>query len=88
MAEADAPCFYLLFAEGADEQALHANFDAVRMRADLYTVYTSMTRSELYHAVRDLTGPKGLLVAPLSAHPKFRGMDAGALKWLKRRSND
>ena len=88
MSESDTPRFYLLFAEDADETALHANFDAVELRPAMYVVHTTMTRSELYHAVRDLTLPKGLLVAPLAAHPKFRGMAAGALKWLKRRSND
>ena len=88
MADADTPGFYLVFAEGADSAALHANFDAVRLREDLFIVYAAMTRSEVYHAVRDLTAPGALMAAPLAAHPKFRGMDAGALKWLKQRSND
>lgn len=80
--------FFLVFADGADERALQTNFDAVRLRDDLFAVHTRLSRSELYHAVRDLCLPDGLLVAPLSAHPKFRGMAPGALKWFKLRSND
>jgi hypothetical protein len=80
--------FYLVYAQAADAQALQANFDAVWLRDDLFAVHTRMTRSELYHAVRDLCVPDALLVAPLAAHPKFRGMAPGALKWFKQRSND
>ena len=88
MNDTDSPRFYLVLAEAADPQALQANFDALCLRDDLYIVYSSMTRSEVYHAVRDLTAPQALMAAPLAGHPKFRGMPAGALKWLKQRSND
>ena len=88
MESTHAPRFFLVLAEGADAHALQANFDAMSLREDLFAVHTRMTRSELYHAVRDLCLPAALLVAPLAAHPKFRGMTPGALKWFKQRSND
>ncbi|ERJ18542.1 hypothetical protein SSPSH_002648 [Salinisphaera shabanensis E1L3A] len=88
MSDLETPRFYLVFAESADENALMENFDAIRLREDMFIVYASMTRSEVYHAVRDLTDPNALMAAPLAAHPKFRGLAPGALKWLKQRSND
>ena len=57
---------------------------AVRRLDDgLYLVRTGRSRSELYHDVKRRTRPRKLLVAPLAAAPKFKGMAEGALKWVR-----
>lgn len=58
--------------------------DGVRLHAGLYLIRTELTRSKLYHRIKwQLEDGAGLLVAPLADDPKFKGMEAGSLKWLK-----
>lgn len=57
--------------------------DAVTLAEGLYLVRTDQTQSQLYHAVKGRTRPERLLVARADGHPKFKGMEAGALKWLR-----
>lgn len=42
-------------------------------------------RPQVYHALKRRPVPECLLVAPLSAAPKFKGMTTGALAWLRER---
>ncbi|WP_143704018.1 MULTISPECIES: hypothetical protein [Luteimonas] len=50
-----------------------------------YLAASTQTRSQLYHALKRRFRPGRLLVAPLADDPKFMGMDAGALAWLRAR---
>lgn len=54
--------------------------DAVMLEVGLYLVRTSQTRSQLYHAIKRRLAPRQLLVASLSAVPKFKGMRKGTTK--------
>lgn len=83
---AETATLYLVFVEAFDEDALYAQFDAVCLRQGLFVIRSALDRSGLYHAVRDATRPVGLVVAPLAADPKFKGMAPGALKWVRARS--
>lgn len=54
----------------------------------LWLVRSELTRSKLYHRIKwQLPDGTPLLVAPLEdsadGWPKFKGMEAGALKWLR-----
>ncbi|MEQ9638783.1 MAG: hypothetical protein RIM84_02075 [Alphaproteobacteria bacterium] len=54
------------------------------LRHDLYLIDTTLTRSRLYHQIKHLLPPDTpLLVAPLADTPKFKGMGAGALNWVR-----
>ena len=62
--------------------------DCQRLRPGLWLVRTEQTRSQLYHRLkRALPDAPALLVAPLADRrdgwPKFKGMDSGALAWLR-----
>ena len=63
--------------------AMPAGPDIVTLADGLYLVRTDQTRSQLYHAVKRRLAPERLLVARADGHPKFKGMEAGALKWLR-----
>ena len=55
----------------------------------LWLIRSPLTRSKLYHRIKwQLPEGTALLCAPLGddpdGWPKFKGMDAGALAWLRR----
>lgn len=87
MAENGGEQLYLVWLDGAegevpepgetDDPALMALGDG------LFLVRTDETRSQLYHAVKHRARPSKLLVAPLDGPPKFKGLAAGALKWVR-----
>ncbi|NZA25687.1 hypothetical protein H0E84_04770 [Luteimonas sp. SJ-92] len=52
----------------------------------LFLTETGQTRSQLYHDVKRRFRPDRLLVAPLADAPKFKGMAAGALAWVRSRA--
>ena len=60
--------------------------DVVELDDGLYLVRTQQTRSELYHSVKRRLSPAKLLVAPLAALPKFKGMKPGATTHARRLS--
>lgn len=72
---------FLVYVRGisADAEALP---NAVELDDGLFLVRTDLTRSQLYHAVKRRFAPGRLLVAPLLALPKFKGMKRGASKEL------
>ena len=81
---ADPQTLYLIYFDEA-ESALDESSIAGLQRLDdgLYLLRSGLTRSQVYHRIKRYTEPERLLVAPLEEHPKFKGMTAGALKWLR-----
>ncbi len=62
--------------------------DAYPLADSLWLVRSGLDRSRFYHRLKkELPAGAALLVAPLtdepSLWPKFRGMTAGALAWLR-----
>lgn len=62
--------------------------DAHVLASGLWLIRSDLTRSKLYHRIkRQLPEDSPLLLAPLDdtreGWPKFKGMEAGALKWLR-----
>ena len=55
-----------------------------RLDDTLFLIKTTASRSKVYHSVKWACEPAALLVAPLGDDPKFKGMDAEVLKWLRR----
>ena len=83
---------YLLWHDPAAEPsaALDLCGDARPLAAGLWLVRSGLTRSRLYHRIkRQLPEGTALLCAPLGdtpeGQPKFKGMEAGALAWLRGR---
>lgn len=74
---------YLIHAPGitVDARAIEGS---VELMPGLYLIRTEQTRSQLYHAIKRRLDPKQFLVAPLSDLPKFKGMNAGASKAVRR----
>jgi hypothetical protein len=60
--------------------------DAVLLRPGLLLLDSAASRSAVYHALKDhLPEGTALLVAPLSAPPKMKGMADGTTTWLRGR---
>lgn len=74
---------YIVYVKGAAPISLAEEWDAVVLADNLFLVRTAASRSRLYHAVKRRLRPDRLLVAPLADDPKFMGMAAGALKWVR-----
>ncbi len=80
----DAPTLYLVYLDGCEHPPA-AGPGLVPLAPGLYLAESSRTRSQLYHALKRRYLPQRLLVAPLSDDPKFKGMQPGALAWLRAR---
>lgn len=60
--------------------------DVVLLRPGLLLLDSAASRSVVYHALKQhLPEGTALLVAPLSAPPKMKGMADGSTTWLRRR---
>ena len=60
--------------------------DAVVLRPGLLLLDSEAPRSEVYHALKHhLPEGSALLVAPLAAAPKMKGMAPGSTAWLRGR---
>ena len=58
--------------------------DGRRFAPGVYCIASELSRSKLYHRIKwQLPDDTSLLVAPLADVPKFKGMDEGALAWLR-----
>lgn len=69
-----------------DAELLHA-LDHFPLQPGLMLVDTELTRSKLYHQVKwALPHGTALLTAPLEDAPKFKGMETGALNWIRART--
>lgn len=80
---------YLVWHEADREigpELLHA-LDNFELQPGLLLIDSDLTRSKLYHRVKWAL-PKGsaLLCAPLEDIPKFKGMESGALNWVRARN--
>ncbi|HEX8064521.1 MAG TPA: hypothetical protein VF535_15070 [Allosphingosinicella sp.] len=65
---------------------LRLALDRFELRPGLMLVDSGLDLSPLYHRIKSALPPgSALLVVPLAAAPKFKRMDAGALKWLRAR---
>jgi hypothetical protein len=63
------------------------SLDRFELRPGLVLVDSALTRSKLYHRIKwALPAGTALLVAPLAEAPKFKGMAAGALAWVRARN--
>ncbi|RXZ66519.1 hypothetical protein [Pelagerythrobacter rhizovicinus] len=89
-AEDAGAALYLLWIDPAEEvpAALDLHGDGHPLADGLWLVRSGLTRSRLYHRIKwQLPDGAPLLVAPLAdtrdGWPKFKGMDAGALAWLR-----
>lgn len=74
---------WLAFLEGEAPPWKPQEDEAVELRPGLFLIRTAKTRSRLYHDIKHAARPDSLLVAALDGEPKFKGMAAGALKWLR-----
>ncbi|MEX0758433.1 MAG: hypothetical protein WD100_02530 [Tistlia sp.] len=77
-----------LGAEAEIRPALAAGEAVAALEPRLYLIDSARTQSRLYHAIkRELPRDTPLLVAALAGEPKFKGMAAGSLKWLRSRAS-
>jgi hypothetical protein len=68
----------------ADIEGIETAARTCRLRDGLYLVETNETRSKAYHRIKRYLAPDAaLLMAPLADAPKFKGMEPGALKWVR-----
>lgn len=75
---------YILYVDLDDPPPLEIDGAHFELRPCLHLVDTDATRSRLYHDVKhQLPADTALLVAPLADAPKFKGMPAGALNWVR-----
>ncbi|MBL4858362.1 MAG: hypothetical protein JKY36_04065 [Erythrobacter sp.] len=87
---ADETSLYLIWHEpgAAPSQPLDLHGDGHPLAEGLWLVRSALIRSKLYHGIKwQLPEGTALLCAPLADEPggwpKFKGMEAGALAWLK-----
>ena len=60
--------------------------DAIVLRPGLLLLDSQASRSVVYHALKHhLPEGTALLIAPLSAAPKMKGMSEGSTTWLRQR---
>jgi len=60
--------------------------DRFELAPGLILVDSALGLSPLYHRIKWALPPgSALFVAPLAAAPKFKGMERGALSWLRAR---
>lgn len=75
---------YLIYLRDPRTPLEPAEFSGMRALDDgLFLFASGESRSRVYHAIKRAAQPEGLLVAPLADDPKFKGMEEGALKWLR-----
>jgi hypothetical protein len=83
--EDDAPNLYLIYVRDPQTPLDPDTFAGMRRLDDaLFLIKTTASRSKVYHSVKRACEPAALLVALLGDDPKFKGMEAGVLKWLRR----
>jgi len=87
---ADDTSLYLIWHDPGVKPAepLDLHGDAHPLAEGLWLVRSDLTRSKLYHRIKwQLPDDTSLACAPLADEadgwPKFKGMEAGALAWLK-----
>ncbi len=72
---------------GIDRDSLDLEGEICALNPRLFLVETGLSRSKLYHRIKwQLPEGTALLVAPLAAVPKFKGMAEGSTAWVRRRT--
>ncbi|WP_324262687.1 hypothetical protein U4960_06140 [Altererythrobacter sp. H2] len=86
------PSLYLIWHDpgAAPARPLDLHGDGYPLAGGLWLVRSALTRSRLYHRIKwQLPEGTPLACAPLADEPdgwpKFRGMEPGALAWLRGR---
>lgn len=79
----DRTSLYLVYLIDPEQSVEAADGNIFQLSENHFLVRSEQTQSRLYHAIKRRTRPRGLLVAPLAADPKFKGMAEGALKWVR-----
>jgi len=86
----EAAALYLVWhdPEAAPARPLDLHGDGHPLADGLWLVRSPLSRSKLYHRIKwQLPGDAALACAPLAddpdGWPKFKGMAAGALAWLR-----
>ena len=81
---------YLIWFDSPEGLPDGMNFhgDAQRLADGVWMIRSELSRSKLYHRIKwQLPEETPLLAAPLQddrdGWPKFKGMESGALKWLR-----
>ncbi len=63
--------------------------DLFALSSSLYLVRSDLSQSKIYHRIKwQLPPDTPLIVATLSEPPKFKGMAAGSLKWVRSDPED
>ena len=79
----EKPTLYLIW-HSAKETEVEISEPSHPLSDGLFLVRSERTLSRLYHAIKhQLPEGTALIVAPLEGSPKFKGMAAGALKWVR-----
>jgi hypothetical protein len=82
---------YVVYFEPEEDGAPHNKgparaFAGYKLKPGLHLVDSELTQSRLYHAIkRKLSEDAALFVGALDDAPKFKKVNAGALKWLRGR---
>jgi len=75
--------FVVFLAETPEPDAVLDSPSARMLAPGLYLVRSRQSQSQLYHQVKRRMQPQRLFVARLQGDPKFKGMEEGALKWVR-----
>jgi len=91
-AQGETPTLYLVWHDPAatPDAPLDLHGDGHPLAEGLWLIRSPLTRSKLYHRIKwQLPGDAAIACAPLAddpaGWPKFKGMESGALAWLKGR---
>ena len=69
------------------EPEVRLALDFFELQPGLLLIDSDLTRSKLYHRIKwALPKDTALLCAPLADAPKFKGMETGALNWVRARN--
>lgn len=80
---------YLVHFDSAEPDAarLEHSVDRFALKEGLWLIASDLDQSKLYHLIkRHLPHHAGLIVCEAGRPPKFKGMRAGALAWLRKRA--
>lgn len=80
----DESGLFIVYVDCAKRMDIAENFDvALQLAPDLSLVRTGESQSRLYHRIKRYADPETLFVGRLNEQPKFKGMAAGSLKWVR-----
>ncbi|TWT86613.1 hypothetical protein Mal64_34400 [Pseudobythopirellula maris] len=86
MPDADVTQLYVVRVDGAarlSKLRSSRTHDAMELAEGFFLVRSTDTQSRLYHDLKRLVQPESLFVGKLDERPKFKGVAAGSLKWLR-----